>query len=73
MSAVDKLKLVAERRAELNRKVEAGAQRLLDRYAEIDKKLDTGFDKHDARLTAEETAADEMAYAVDMLSNALGN
>lgn len=73
MSVVDKLKLVAERRAELNASLDAGAQKLLDRYDEISKKADVAFDRHHARLTAEEAAADELGAAVDRLSNDMGN
>lgn len=69
MSVIDKLKLVAERRSELNKSLDQGADRLLDSYAEVSKKADSAFGKHRSRLAAEEAAADELGAAVDRLSN----
>lgn len=73
MSVIDKLKLVGERRADLDKSLDAGAQELLDLYDEVAKRAENSFGKHRARLAEEKSAADELADAVDRLSNDLGN
>jgi hypothetical protein len=72
MSIIDKMKLVAEKRVALNNTNDARAQKLLDRYAEVETQFDKAFTKHDARLDSEEAAAVELENAAEALSN-MGN
>jgi hypothetical protein len=73
MSLIDKLNLVVERREDLNRSLDAGADKILERYAEVDVKAAKAFDKHHDRLDAEEKAIDATDAAIERMSNSVGN
>lgn len=73
MSLLDKLDLVVERRADLDKSLSAGADKVLARYAEVDLKGQRAFDKHHARLDAEDQKLDATESAIDRMSNSLGN
>jgi hypothetical protein len=73
MSLIDKLDLVVDRRNDLNQSLSDGADGVLTRYAEVKLKGVRAFDKHHARLDAEDTAIDKTDAAIDRMSNSLGN
>jgi hypothetical protein len=72
MSVIDKMQLVMQRRADLNKSLDARAQELLDRYADADKKADQAFSRHHSQLDNETTALDEVESAIAQMSN-MGN
>jgi hypothetical protein len=73
MSLIDKLDLVVTRRQDLNKSLDAGADAVLERYAQVEAKSEKAFDKHHARLDAEETAIEKTDQAIERMSNAAGN
>ena len=70
MSILDKLDLVVDRRRDLDKSLSNGADSVLARYAEVDRKSARAFDKHHARLDAEEASIAKTDEAIDRLSNA---
>lgn len=70
MSILDKLELVAQRRAAHEQHMADRADATLARYAVLGTKVDRAFDKHDQRLDAEEAAIAATEEAIDRLSNA---
>lgn len=73
MSIIDKLSAVSRARGQLNQSLDEGAQKLMDRYAEADRKADNAFHQHHARLDAEEKEIADIEASITMLSNNLGN
>lgn len=69
VSVIDKLKLVAERRTAMTKKLGDTADKLLARYDELDGSLDEAEHQHVQRMAAETAAVDEMADAVRQISN----
>lgn len=69
VSVIDKLKLVAERRAAMTKKLGDTADKLLAKYDELDGSLDEAEHQHVQRMAAETAAVDEMADAVKAISN----
>ena len=70
MSVLDKLTLVDTKHAEFEQKLDARAQKALDRYAEVEAKTEKIFDRRDSVLDAREKKLDELDQALDRLRNA---
>jgi hypothetical protein len=70
MSVIDKMIEIVQRREQLSLWLEVRAQALLDRYNEIEPAAARAFDKHAARLDAEQESATKLEHAIDVLSNA---
>lgn len=69
MSLIDKMNLLAQRRKELNEKMETRADELMTRYDAMPARIDGAFDKHLSQLDAEEKQLREMDDAIDRLTN----
>lgn len=69
MSILDKLDHVVDLRDAQNRALEADADRLIGRYAELDTRRANAVGKHDARIDAEMNGLAKTEAAIDRLSN----
>ena len=72
MSVVDKIDMLNQRHAEFEQSLDAKAQKLLERYDEVDRKAAKTFDRRNQVLDVRDGKLDEMEAAIDRLSN-LGN
>ena len=73
MSILDKLDLVVTRRLEHDKALSDGADKLLERYAASALKAERAFDKHHARLDAEDEKLHDTDNAIERMSNSVGN
>src|ERR1700733_10351019 len=69
MSVLDKLTLVDTKHAEFEQKLDARAQKALDRYAEDEAKTEKIFDRRDSVLDAREKTLDELDQPLHRLRN----
>lgn len=73
MSVLEKLAEVRQRRIDLTKSLDDGAQKLLERYEDAEKKKDLAFLRHNQQLDAEHKQLADLDDAIAMLSNSLGN